>query len=238
MSEFDQQFAEISTGNVTLQLPTLETNNVFSIQGVQYTGFTTTSTNFPIKKAQEETETNIEFLFVKFEGASVSEGLGEHILNLGKRHTGTQLRTQYKTRREDDRGDYDPLFKDIDINFYNKYCSQDIPILEWYNQNVRTGLEFFVSRGLLTKFLTSFLFTPPLICSTPELSSPIPKPIAAPSQLPPKKSLISSATEGYNGFNKQFQGMKLNYGGKKRKANKKTKKNRKSRKSRKSRKHY
>lgn len=54
MTEFDQQFAEISTGNVTLQVPTLETNNVFSIQGVQYTGFTTTSTNFTVLTTRDD----------------------------------------------------------------------------------------------------------------------------------------------------------------------------------------
>lgn len=48
MSEFNSQFAEISTGSITTQLPVLQTNNVFSIQGVQYTGFTTTATNFSV----------------------------------------------------------------------------------------------------------------------------------------------------------------------------------------------
>ena len=54
MSEFNQQFAEISTGNVTLQLPVLETTNVYSIQGVQYTGFTTTSTNFTVTTIRDD----------------------------------------------------------------------------------------------------------------------------------------------------------------------------------------
>jgi hypothetical protein len=48
MSEFDQQFAEISTGVVLQQIPVLQTNNVFSIQGIQYTGFTTSSTNLTV----------------------------------------------------------------------------------------------------------------------------------------------------------------------------------------------
>jgi len=48
MSEFDQQFAEISTGVVLQQIPILQTNNVFSIQGIQYTGFTTSSTNLTV----------------------------------------------------------------------------------------------------------------------------------------------------------------------------------------------
>lgn len=45
MSEFNTQYAQISLGTVTTQLPVLDTADVFSIQGVQYTGFTTTSTN-------------------------------------------------------------------------------------------------------------------------------------------------------------------------------------------------
>jgi hypothetical protein len=48
MFEFDQQFAEISTGVVLQQIPVLQTNNVFSIQGMQYTGFTTSSTNLTV----------------------------------------------------------------------------------------------------------------------------------------------------------------------------------------------
>ena len=45
MSEFDQQYAQISLGSFIQQFPVLETANVFSIQGIQYTGFTTTTTN-------------------------------------------------------------------------------------------------------------------------------------------------------------------------------------------------
>ena len=54
MVEFNQQFAEISTGNVVQQLPVLQTNNVFSIQGIQYTGFTTTSTNFTVTTTRND----------------------------------------------------------------------------------------------------------------------------------------------------------------------------------------
>jgi hypothetical protein len=54
MVEFNQQFAEISTGNVVQQLPVLQTNNIFSIQGVQYTGFTTTSTNFTVTTTRND----------------------------------------------------------------------------------------------------------------------------------------------------------------------------------------
>ena len=45
MSEFNQQYLQISEGTFTQQIPIIETNNVFSIQGVQYTGFTTSTTN-------------------------------------------------------------------------------------------------------------------------------------------------------------------------------------------------
>ena len=54
MVEFNQQFAEISTGNVVQQLPVLQTNNIFSIQGIQYTGFTTTSTNFTVTTTRND----------------------------------------------------------------------------------------------------------------------------------------------------------------------------------------
>ena len=45
MSEFNQQYFQITGGTFTEQIPVLQTNNVFSIQGVQYTGFTTSTTN-------------------------------------------------------------------------------------------------------------------------------------------------------------------------------------------------
>ena len=54
MVEFNQQFFEISTGNVVQQLPVLQTTNVFSIQGVQYTGFTTFSTNFTVTTTRND----------------------------------------------------------------------------------------------------------------------------------------------------------------------------------------
>jgi len=54
MVEFNQQFFEISTGNVVQQLPVLQTTNVFSIQGVQYTGFTTSSTNFTVTTTRND----------------------------------------------------------------------------------------------------------------------------------------------------------------------------------------
>lgn len=45
MSEFEQQFLQIRGGTYNQEYPILETNNTFSIQGIQYTGFTTTTTN-------------------------------------------------------------------------------------------------------------------------------------------------------------------------------------------------
>jgi len=45
MSEFNQQYAQISLGSFTQEFPILDTTDVFSIQGIQYTGFTTTLTN-------------------------------------------------------------------------------------------------------------------------------------------------------------------------------------------------
>jgi hypothetical protein len=45
MREFNQQYFQITGGTFTQQFPVLQTNNVFSIQGVQYSGFTTTTTN-------------------------------------------------------------------------------------------------------------------------------------------------------------------------------------------------
>jgi hypothetical protein len=43
MSEFDSQYAKISGGTYSKTLPTLESGYTFNIQGVQYSGFTTTS---------------------------------------------------------------------------------------------------------------------------------------------------------------------------------------------------
>jgi len=45
MSEFNQQYAQISTGTLLTQIPVYDTTDVYSIQGISYTGFTTTSTN-------------------------------------------------------------------------------------------------------------------------------------------------------------------------------------------------
>ena len=54
MSEFDQQYAQISLGNYIEQFPVLETTNVFSIHGIQYTGFTTTTTNANVLTTRDD----------------------------------------------------------------------------------------------------------------------------------------------------------------------------------------
>jgi hypothetical protein len=41
INQFETQFAQISGGTYTQELPVLDTNDIFSIMGVQYTGFTT-----------------------------------------------------------------------------------------------------------------------------------------------------------------------------------------------------
>jgi hypothetical protein len=43
MSDFDTQYANISGGTYSRRVPTLENGNTFQIQGVTYTGFTTTT---------------------------------------------------------------------------------------------------------------------------------------------------------------------------------------------------
>jgi len=54
MSEFNQQYAQISLGSYIQQFPVLETTNVFSIQGIQYTGFTTTTTNANVLTTRDD----------------------------------------------------------------------------------------------------------------------------------------------------------------------------------------
>jgi hypothetical protein len=43
LRQFDIQYAQISGGTYSQELPVLDTNDLFSIMGVQYTGFTTTT---------------------------------------------------------------------------------------------------------------------------------------------------------------------------------------------------
>jgi hypothetical protein len=45
MSEFEKQYIQITGGTFNQQIPVLQGNNTYSIQGIQYTGFTTTTIN-------------------------------------------------------------------------------------------------------------------------------------------------------------------------------------------------
>jgi hypothetical protein len=54
MSDFDQQYKLLTGGTLTQQFPTLQTNNVFSIQGVQYTGFTTSSATVTVGTTRDD----------------------------------------------------------------------------------------------------------------------------------------------------------------------------------------
>ena len=54
MSEFNQQYLQLSGGTYLEEYPVLETNNTFSIQGIQYTGFTTTFANATVLTTRED----------------------------------------------------------------------------------------------------------------------------------------------------------------------------------------
>jgi len=54
MSDFDQQYRQITGGTFTQQFPSLQTNNIFSIQGVQYTGFTTNSLTVDVTTTRDD----------------------------------------------------------------------------------------------------------------------------------------------------------------------------------------
>jgi len=124
---------------------------------ILYYPFTVTSSTYPNNQTSNVMEITTELLFVKFEGAPVTGNLAEHGKNWVKRQTGTQTATSYSKRREDEGlTTYNLVFKEKDKVFYDKYCPQDKEILEWYNTYVRTGVEFFVSKGLLTYFLKTF----------------------------------------------------------------------------------
>lgn len=124
-----------------------------------YYPFVATVNNYPSRLAKES---NIEFLFFKLEGSSVSKEAGAHTLNLGARIVGKKAHhdagPKYDARREDDVCNYVENFSEKDLAFYGKYCPEDIPILNWYNEFIRTGCEFFVSKGLVTHFLKTGLF--------------------------------------------------------------------------------
>ena len=43
MNKFNQEFAELSGGTYSQTLPVLDEGNIFSIYGIQYTGYTTST---------------------------------------------------------------------------------------------------------------------------------------------------------------------------------------------------
>jgi len=54
MKEFEQRFLQITGGTLNQEVPVLDGSQVYSIQGVQYTGFTTTSTNINILTVRDD----------------------------------------------------------------------------------------------------------------------------------------------------------------------------------------
>ena len=127
-----------------------------------YYPFVANVNNYP-SSSKFPKDSNIEFLFFKLEGSSVSKEAGAHTLNLGARLVGKKAHKdaagpKYEARREDDVCGYAEKFSEKDLAFYRKYCPDDVPILEWYNESIRTGCEFFVSKGLVTHFLKTGLF--------------------------------------------------------------------------------
>ena len=54
MSDFEQQYRQITGGTFTQQFPSLQTNNLFSIQGTQYTGFTTNSITVDVTTTRDD----------------------------------------------------------------------------------------------------------------------------------------------------------------------------------------
>ena len=54
INQFETQYARISGGTYTQETPILETNNLFSIQGEQYTGFTTNTTFTDVNITRDE----------------------------------------------------------------------------------------------------------------------------------------------------------------------------------------
>lgn len=54
MSDFEQQYKQITGGTLTQQFPLLQTTNLFSIQGIQYTGFTTSSSTIDVLTTRDD----------------------------------------------------------------------------------------------------------------------------------------------------------------------------------------
>lgn len=124
---------------------------------VLYYPFNVASQTYPTDKNIQETIT--EMLYVKFEASSVSEEPLKHTgLFLAKT---IGIKKEYKNldSRREDRCDYNRLYLNKDTEFYRAYCPEDLEILNWYNTYIRLGCEFFVSKGLLTYFLKTFLLS-------------------------------------------------------------------------------
>jgi hypothetical protein len=123
---------------------------------VLYYPFYVTSNVYPIDNPKENIDA---LLYVKFEGFSVTENKVKHALEYVKKTLGKKKKYAIVDTRREDKCDYNTTFRNKDIEFYRKYCPEDIEILEWYNMYIRAGCEFFVSKGLLIYFLESFLFS-------------------------------------------------------------------------------
>jgi hypothetical protein len=125
---------------------------------VLYYPFYVTSQKYPTNKIYV-IQSKTPLLYVKFEGFSVTENKFNHALEYVKKTFGQKKKYANVDTRREDKCDYNTTFRNKDIEFYRKYCPEDIEILEWYNLYIRTGCEFFVSKGLLTYFIKSFLLT-------------------------------------------------------------------------------
>ena len=122
---------------------------------VLYYPFTVTSNNYPNIIPNQHTS---DFLFVKFEHASAKTSPLTHTGDLLTSTLGIKRNyADLDTRREEQR-DYGIKYLTKDMEFYEKYCPEDIPILEWFNTYVRTGSEFFISNNLLVKFLLDYFY--------------------------------------------------------------------------------
>jgi hypothetical protein len=91
------------------------------------------------------------------------------------RYTGLDMRREDRNRQNNPKEcDYDIYFKNKDTIFYKKYykilgfvlddytkrkIKEDVAELEWYNENVRTGCEFYVTKNLLA-FMIEHIFVP------------------------------------------------------------------------------
>lgn len=129
---------------------------------ILYYPFTVKSDSYPTRKVSTTIK---QMLYVKFEADSVSEEGLSHALSFASRAIGTKKTyPRYPSlRREDDKDpvkcNYDEMYANKDFEFYRVFCPEDMPVLNWYNETIRTGCEFFVSAGLLKKFFKMFLFT-------------------------------------------------------------------------------